>query len=263
MTDQRLRDAFDALTTTMTRLRRDCPWDRVQTHASLRRYLIEESHEVLAALDAEDAEELCGELGDLLFQVWFHAEVASEADGGFDMADVLESVNAKLVRRHPHVFGDGEAQDGAAVRRSWEQIKRSEGRRRTFETVPHTLPALLLSQVLQEKAAGVGFDWPTIEGPLAKLREEIGELEEAARVAADGEPSAEMVHEFGDLLFAMVNTGRHLGLNAEDALREATGRFRSRFEHIEDSIERQGKMLGDVPLEELDRLWDEAKSAEG
>ena len=262
MSEDRLRDAFIGLADVMKRLRKDCPWDRKQTHASLRRYLIEECHEVLAALDAGDDEELRGELGDLLFQVWFHAEVASERDGGFDLADVLEGVTRKLVRRHPHVYGDAEARDASAVRASWEDLKRAEGRTRTLESVPPSLPALLLAQVLQEKAAGVGFDWPDTEGPLAKIREELGELEEAVREAPpDDGATPEMTHELGDLLFALVNTARHLEINAEDALREASHRFRSRFDHVEDAVLARGEDMRDLPLERLDELWDAAKES--
>lgn len=249
----------------MARLRRECPWDREQTHASLRRYLIEECHEVLGALDRGDDEELKEELGDLLFQVWFHTEVSSERDEGFDLADVLETVTEKLVRRHPHVYEERVVDAATTMRLTWEEIKRAEGRDRTLEGVPRTLPALLLAQVLQEKAASVGFDWPDVGGPLDKIREELDELDREVRAAHGGDgvpkPTWEMTHELGDLLFALVNTARHLGVNAEDALREASHRFRARFEHVEDAVRGRGEEMQELPLERLDELWDEAKEA--
>ena len=265
MNEERLGAAFSALHAVMARLRRDCPWDAAQTHRSLRRYLVEECHEVLAALDEGDAEALRGELGDLLFQIWFHSEVASEdQDHGFDLADVLDGIREKLVRRHPHVFAAESADDAAWVKARWEKAKMAEGRKSRLEGLPPGLPALLAAQVMQEKAAAVGFDWPDVSGVVDKVREEIEEL--IAELPEDRpplpEPSAELVHEVGDVLFSVVNLARHLGVVPEDALREANGRFRSRFQHVERRCDEQGLVMDETSLDELEALWQEAKSRE-
>ncbi len=268
MSDDRLKSSFLALSSVMRRLRAGCPWDARQTHASLRRYLIEECHEVLDALDRDSAEDLRAELGDLLFQVWFHSEIASEDEDGFDLADVLDGITEKLVRRHPHVFekaGGGADQDEAWSRAAWERRKMTEGRTSRLEGLPPSLPALLQAQILQEKAASVGFDWPDHRGVLDKVREECGELEEELAAAASSGgtmPTAGMEHELGDLLFTLVNLARKLALNAEDALRMANRRFRERFQYIERAVAASGRPMEDVELDELERLWEQAKAAE-
>ena len=267
---ERSTAAFRRLTAIMVRLRRECPWDRRQTHESLRRYLLEECHEVLEALDSGDGDELRGELGDLLFQVWFHAEVASEAGGhGFDIADVVHGIADKLERRHPHVFGDERAGDAAAVKSRWEDLKQKEGRRSRLDGVPRELPALLASTCLQEKAASAGFDWPDIDGPIAKVKEEVDEfLAEVPMLSDDATSSSrstpptaspELVHEFGDVLFSLVNVARHLGIDSESALREANRRFSRRFRHIEDRVREEGRDMRDLSLEELDAHWNDGK----
>ena len=262
--------AFARLAGVMQRLRSEggCPWDRQQDHQSLRPYLIEEAYEVLEALDDLGAKgdsvagELCGELGDLLFQVVFHARLAEER-GVFDLEKVCEGIEQKLVRRHPHVFGDAKVKDANEVVKNWEQIKLAErvaqqreaGPVSAISSVPKALPALSRAQRITEKAAKHGFDWPDSEGPLQKISEELQEIKEAK----DHEHRAK---EVGDLLFAVVNYARHLGINAEDALRGSTERFHSRFSFIEQSLFEQGKTLADSNLTEMDALWNEAKKKE-
>ena len=262
--EARLQAAFLRLSEVMAALRVGCPWDKAQTHESLRRFLLEECYEVLEALDARDDAALCGELGDLLFQIWFHAEVASERAGAFDLSDVVEAICSKLVRRHPHVFAQAEAADADAVKKNWEQIKLDEGRKSVLEGVPKALPALLEAQVIQSKASAIGFDWPEIAGVVEKLREEIEELAaEVDAVKEDEERRRAIEHELGDLLFSVVNVSRHLGHSAEDALRCASARFRRRFVHVEDAVRNSERSMDEVSLEELDRFWGQAKMEEG
>ena len=254
---------FDKLVEVMDRLRAEdgCPWDREQTHASLKPFLLEEAYEVLEAIDLQDDEELCSELGDLLLQVVFHAQIAREEDR-FCAADVCRAIVDKLVRRHPHVFGDGRADSSDQVLANWEEIKREERSSRgepasILDGVPRHLPALLRAQRLQAKAARVGFDWPHIDGPLDKVEEEFAELRQAWN-RGDGE---EVEEEFGDLLFALVNTGRFLDLCPEDALRRAADKFESRFRAVETVLKEQKKDINEVSLKEMDRIWDQVKGS--
>ena len=243
-------------------LREQCPWDREQTHHSLVRYLIEETYEVVDALEALDPDDpstdeaLIEELGDLLYQVEFHSTIA-EQEGRFTIADVARTVHDKLVSRHPHVFGDVQADTAEAVTKNWEAIKRAEKpeRVRTFDGVVRSGPALLYAQQLQKKAAKVGFDWPDANGPLDKIAEETAELREAITA---GDPEAVGL-ELGDLLFSVVNVARHLSLDAETALRAAAGKFRKRFEQVEILAERRGIDMEKASLTELDALWETAK----
>lgn len=240
-----------------------CPWDLEQTPASLRGYLLEETYELLEALDPEQSapvgpdktrsQAICEELGDLLFQVVFHARIA-EDEGRFDLGDAAAGIARKLFRRHPHVFSEGQVSDAGQVMANWQELKKREGRRSAMDGVPRELPALLRAQRLQEKAAALGFDWKDPSGPLAKVREEIGELEvEVARGdAAASEP------ELGDLLFSVVNLSRHLKIDAEAALRGAAARFASRFRQIE----AEGGDLRALGAEELERRWEAAKARE-
>jgi len=241
----------------MDRLRGDggCPWDRAQTPASLRGYLLEETYELLEALDRGHPDAIREELGDVLFQVVFHARLAQEAEA-YDLGDVAAGIAHKLEGRHPHVF-DPDAQrldDPAAVEDAWEEHKRREGRRSVLEGVPRALPSLLRAQRIQEKAARVGFDWRDPAGPLDKLDEELREL----RVEVERDDRPAMRGELGDLLFSAVNLARHLGLDAEACLREGVDRFASRFRHVEAS----GQDLRQLSLEALDALWAKAKDAE-
>lgn len=243
----------------MDRLRGEggCPWDRVQTHRSLRPFLVEEAYELLEQLDQGDSDKVREELGDLMFQVLFHARVAQE-EGRWDLGDVARALSRKLVRRHPHVFAPREGDEGKspdAIVVEWDEHKRREGRRSAVDGVPAALPALLRAQRVQEKAARVGFDWPDPRGPLEKLEEELREVRERL----DQGDREGVAQEFGDLAFALVNVARHLGVVAEDALREATAKFERRFRRVEALA---GGDLKGMDLEAMDRLWEQAK-AEG
>jgi tetrapyrrole methylase family protein/MazG family protein len=230
-----------------------CPWDQEQTHESLRKYLLEETHETLEALDAGDRERIAEELGDLLLQVFMHAEVARREDT-FALGDVTAGIGRKLIRRHPHVFGTGEAKTAADVERNWERLKQREKPGTSLlGGVPAGLPALAASQSLQGRARKVGFDWPDIEGPLEKLREEIAEF-------AHAEGAAEREDEFGDILFVAANIADRLGLDAEQCLRLANQKFRRRFEVVERLAEARNLDMAAMDIVELDRLWDEAKA---
>ena len=255
---------FDELVEIMGRLRDPdgCPWDREQTHESLKPYLLEETYEALEAVDSGDPRKLCAELGDVLLQVVFHARLAEEA-GAFDIRDVCARINEKLIFRHPHVFGDVEVSGSDEVLVNWEALKRQEDetghRASALDGVPGSLPALKRAADLQKKASKVGFDWPEIAGPLAKVSEELGELARA-RETADAEAIA---HELGDLLFAVVNVSRFLQVDGEDALRMACDRFSARFRQVEDAAAAAGNSLGEMSLAEMDLLWEAAKQREG
>lgn len=245
----------------MARLRspEGCPWDREQTFESIKPYLLEETHEVLDAIDRSDWPALAEELGDLLLQSVFFAQMAAE-EGRFSIEDCLDAISEKLVRRHPHVFGDGSAKTPEEVKARWDQIKQAEHDQRgdergLLEKVPSAMPALMEAQQLTSRAASVGFDWENADQVLAKLEEELQELAAARK---DGQPD-HVRHELGDLLFVLVNLARLLKVDAEQALRAANARFRARFRHIERSLAAQGKPLQEATLEEMDRLWTEAK----
>jgi XTP/dITP diphosphohydrolase/ATP diphosphatase len=235
-----------------------CPWDREQTFDSIKRYTLEETYEVFDAIERRAWPELKDELGDLLLQVLFYAQMAEEA-GYFSLADVAENLNAKLVRRHPHVFGDVDATDAGAVLRNWEQIKVEEKKARPaqasmLDDVPRTMPATLEATKLGTKAAKVGFDWPDASGLFAKMDEEIAEL----MVEVEAKHAANVEAEFGDLLFTAMNLARHLQVDAESALRRTNAKFRARFA----AMERESGGLEGKSAEELERLWSQAKSAE-
>ncbi|BCS54317.1 nucleoside triphosphate pyrophosphohydrolase [Geobacter sp. SVR] len=237
-----------------------CPWDAEQTHESLTRYLLEETYEVIEAIDSGSTELLREELGDLLLQPVFHAAIAEE-QGRFDMADVIQTLCEKLIRRHPHVFGDAVVRDSSAQIENWEKIKKlekGEERRSALSGVPAHLPALLRAHKITEKAARVGFDWEHTDQVVAKVLEELHEFQEAM---AEGK-SERMEAELGDLLFAIVNLGRFLSIDPEDALRKTIGRFQYRFQYVEDQLHAQGKNLSNTSLNEMDLLWEEAKKRE-
>ena len=249
------------------RLRRDCPWDREQTARTIVPHTVEEAYEVADAALADDRAKLLDELGDLLFQVYFLALLLQE-EGAGDLEQVARRVHEKLVRRHPHVFGDTEAPTAGRVRENWERIKADqEGREGIFHDVPASLPALLQARKLQRRAVAAGFDWPDLEGPLAKVREELGELEE--EVARTGEPNpeteadAKVAHEVGDLLFTVVNLARRLNVDPELALRGTNARFVERVERAEQLAADHGKRWSELPLEEQDRYYDLAKEQLG
>ena len=249
--------AFDELVQVMEKLRSKdgCPWDREQSHESLKPYIIEETYEVLDAIDRKDDRELQEELGDLLLQIVFHAQIASE-QSRFTMDDVAASIIEKLKRRHPHVFGNVEVKDSREVLRNWEEIKKQEGKDSVLDGVPDVLPALLKAQRIQEKVRRVGFDWEDFGSAFAKVHEEIDELDRAVK---EGD-QAGIEDEFGDILFSLVNVARFLDINAEESLRQTTRKVSRRFQYIEKRIAEKGERpIEEYSLEELDALWDEAK----
>lgn len=252
--------AFGELVAIMAALRSEkgCPWDRQQTHQTLKRYLLEEAYEVLEAIDQGSSEVLCEELGDLLLQVVFHAQL--EAEGGrFTIDDVARRICDKLYHRHPHVFGSEEVAEAQEVLRRWEHWKQQENahrpRRSWMDGIPRSLPALARALKVQKRAAQVGFDWPQVEGTLEKVAEEVEELRQAHR---RGEASR-VEEEFGDLLFALVNVARFLQIDPEEALRRATLRFEERFRAMEEQAREEGLDFEALPLEEKDRLWEKVK----
>lgn len=252
-------EAYADFVAIVKQLRRDCPWDREQTHESVKHLLIEEAYETVEAIDEENWDELKKELGDLLLHVVFHSVIA-EQGGRFTLKDVIDAETNKLVRRHPHVFGDVTVDNVDDVLTNWEQIKLKEGEKKSaLEGVPNQLPALLRAFRMQEKAAGVGFDFPEKEGAWEKVEEELDEFHSLV----DAEASVEAQEaEFGDVLFALVNYARFIGVNPENALRRTNDKFVRRFQHIEERLSEQGKMMADVDLETMDQYWDEAKVKE-
>jgi tetrapyrrole methylase family protein/MazG family protein len=258
------QSSFEELVAVMARLRGEggCPWDREQTHASLKPYLVEEVYEALEAIDQGDDAELRRELGDVLLQVVFHAQIANE-EGRFSIEEVCRSIVDKLIRRHPHVFGQTLAENAEQVLANWERIKQDERREAdkpdsALEGVPRQLPALLRAQRIQNKAAKVGFDWKQVEGPLDKVEEEWGEF----RRACQGGSAQELEEEFGDLLFALVNVSRFLKLDAEETLRRAVDKFERRFRAVEAVFRAQGRQMQESTLEEMDQVWDQVKRGE-
>ncbi|MEJ7748504.1 MAG: nucleoside triphosphate pyrophosphohydrolase [Candidatus Limnocylindrales bacterium] len=242
-----------------------CPWDREQTHGSLRNHLLEEAYEVYDALESGPTMALAGELGDLWLQVVLHAQLAAEA-GAFDLTDVQAAITDKIVRRHPHVFADAEARTAGDVNRQWERIKAEEraaaggerARESALDGISTALPALAASQEMQERAAHLGYDWPSLDGVLDKVVEETDELREAA---AGGDPAA-WAEEFGDLLFVLVNVARRQGIQAEAAVRAANAKFRRRFGSVERQAAARGVTLRELDFAALDELWNVAKSQE-
>jgi nucleoside triphosphate diphosphatase len=266
----RLLEIMVALRTPIT----GCPWDLQQDFSTIVPYTIEEAYEVADAIERDDLNDLRDELGDLLLQVVFHARMAEEQDA-FDFGDVVEAITRKMIRRHPHVFGDDSVRGVKLAKGMWEKIKAEEKAERRaariargvdpedhgkgfLDGIPMTFPALLRALKLQEKAARVGFDWKEPKPILDKIEEEIGELREA--MSKDDKEA--MQDEFGDVLFALVNFGRHLGIDAESALRQTNDKFRRRFHYVEHELEREGKALADVDLEAMEALWQAAKGNE-
>jgi len=233
-----------------------CPWDREQTMESLKPFIVEETYEVLEAIDGKNPEDVKEELGDLLFQIVFQCQIAKEK-GDFDMADVIEKIGRKMIARHPHVFGDADYKTSAEVLVHWEAQKKREGKQREslLEGVPKTLPSLLRAHRLQDRAARIGFDWDKVGDVMNKLDEEIGEFKEA--MEKKDEDAIE--EELGDVLFMIVNISRFIGVNPEDALRKTISKFISRFRYIEMASADSGRTLSDMTLAEMDALWDEAK----
>ena len=234
-----------------------CPRNRKQTHSSLRENLLEECYEVLAALDEADGEKLCAELGDLLMQIILHAQIATEA-GEFKLEDVLKGINAKLIHRHPHIFGSLKVKDAEEVALNWEALKQEErvAGASILDSVPKHMPALSYSQSIQRRVAGVGFDWEDVDGVIDKLAEEVSEFKRA-------DSQAQKVREFGDLLFTLANIARRLEIDLEAALREANQRFCRRFTYMEELCRQRGANFGELSFAEQNALWEEVKRGEG
>jgi tetrapyrrole methylase family protein/MazG family protein len=250
---------FSALVDIIARLRAPdgCPWDRKQTHASLRENLLAECYEVLEALDEEDPAKLRDELGDLLMQVVLHAQIASEA-GEFGLGEVVENINTKLIHRHPHIFSSKKVRDAEEVALNWEELKGEERApdASILESVPKQMPALGYSQEVQRRAAHLGFDWEDDSGVIDKLAEEVGEFQQA-------DSQEQKAEEFGDLLFTLANIARRMGTDLEAALREANRRFYKRFTYMEDACRKRGLNFGQLSFDEQNTLWEEAKKKVG
>lgn len=245
---------FEDLIQLVSILRKECPWDKKQTHHSIKDNLIEEAYEAIEALDNNDFDEFKKELGDLLLHVVFHSNIASETDT-FDIGNVIYTLMEKLIRRHPHVFGEEDVSDEEQVAENWENIKLKEGKKSTLDGLPNHLPALIRAQRMQEKAANVGFDWPEWTLAWEKLDEELSEFKEALKennINASSE-------EFGDVLFSMVNVARYFNLVAEDSLRQTNKKFEYRFKYIETELKKSGKTLKEATLQEMDEFWNKAK----
>ncbi|WP_080843561.1 nucleoside triphosphate pyrophosphohydrolase [Cytobacillus gottheilii] len=237
-----------------------CPWDRKQTHESLRKYVIEEAYELIDAIDNDDIDNMIEELGDLLLQIMLHAQIG-EDEGFFSIKDVIEGISEKMVRRHPHVFGDAQAEDAEEVVKNWQEIKKEEkagkvDKTSLLDSVPRSFPGLMRAEELQKKAASVGFDWDEADAAWAKVKEEVREFEAEKALSSE-----KMKLEFGDILFAFVNIARFLGINPEQAIHETNEKFIRRFNYIEDRVKETGKEFADFQLEELDQYWDEAKKS--
>jgi len=269
MSEETMRDpaSVDQLISIMARLRDPeggCPWDLKQSFRTILPYTLEEAYEVAEAIENEDMDDLRDELGDLLFQVVFHARMAEEA-GSFAFPDVVSAICDKMIRRHPHVFGDADLSDEEAVRGNWEREKLAERKRKgesaggVLAGVAQALPALVRAEKLQKRAARVGFDWEHLDGVFDKVHEELDECREA--VGAHGDPT-ERAHEIGDLLFSCVNLARHMGVDAEQALRAASHRFERRFRSVEAGLAEQGRAPAPDVRDEMERLWESAKREE-
>jgi MazG family protein len=253
---KKTKEPIEKFVKIVRRLRKDCPWDREQTHKSIRHSLIEETYEVIEAIDHNNADELKKELGDLLLHIVLHAVMAEE-EKSFTLEDVIESISEKMIRRHPHVFGNAVVKDSYEVKRNWEHIKMAEGRKSVIDGVPKKMPALLRALRIQEKASKVGFDWRKKRDVWKKVDEEIGEL-------AGAERSKNHLHieeEYGDVLFSLVNYSRFIGVNPEFALTGSIDKFSKRFYHIENELRLRGKVIGTVSMKEMDEIWDAKKKS--
>ena len=257
-------EAFGRLLDIMDDLREKCPWDRKQTFESLRHLTIEETYELADAILDADVEEIKKETGDLLLHMVFYAKLGSELSkeqGGYDIADALHSICDKLVERHPHIYGDVEANDEETVKANWEKLKLKEGKKSVLEGVPRSLPSLVKAYRVQDKVRGVGFDWDHVGQVWEKVQEELGELQD--EVTAPKVNPDRVADEFGDVMFAMINYARFLDVNPDEALERTTRRFIARFQHLEQAVAQDGKDLADMDLGEMDAYWDRAKSALG
>ena len=255
---------FNEFVTIVKRLRNECPWDREQTHESIRHLLLEETYETLEAIDLNNREELKKELGDLLLHVAFNAVIA-EGDGNFDLKDVIDAINQKLISRHPHVFGETKVSGTQEVLRNWEHIKLQEGRKSVLDGVPKELPSLNRAYRIQEKSSKVGFDWNNSIDSFKKIEEEIEEFKILAENHKDENgkidisAKKELEKELGDILFAITNYARFFEVNPENALRTTIEKYIKRFNYIEDELTKRGKMITESNLEEMDAIWNESK----
>ena len=247
--------SLDKLLTIMDELREKCPWDQKQTFESLRHLTIEETYELGDAILDNDVEGIKGELGDLLLHIIFYAKIASETDD-FDISDVADAISKKLIFRHPHVYGDVSATDEETVKKNWEKLKLKEGKKSVFEGVPKSLPALVKAGRIQDKAAGVGFDWKDVKDVKNKLDEELNELQSEVMSGSFDRQEA----EFGDVLFSMINYARFLGINAEDALERTNKKFLKRFHFMEIEVHKKGKSIDELSLDEMESLWQQSKT---
>ena len=254
-TRQQQLQAFDRLLTIMEQLREQCPWDKKQTMESLRHLTIEETYELGDAILDNDLEEVKGELGDLLLHIVFYAKIGSET-GTFDIADVSNEICEKLISRHPHIYADVTVTDEKQVKQNWENLKLKEGKTSVLQGVPRSLPALVKANRIQDKVAGVGFDWEHPEQVFEKLQEELAELK--VEVAANNQQKMEA--EFGDVLFSMINYARFLNIDPENALERTNKKFIKRFQYLEKMASQQGKALKDMTLKEMDVYWEQAKT---
>lgn len=246
---------FERLVQIMKQLRKECPWDRIQSPESLRQYIMEEAYETIEAIDDKNWQELKKELGDLLLQIIFQAEIAEEKNR-FTLESIINNINEKLIERHPHVFGEVKVKDANDVKDNWEQIKaKKENRKSILEGLPKIMSALLLAQRVQDKASQVGFDWEDSKDVLEKIREETEELEKEIKHQRPDEIEKEM----GDLIFSLVNLCRFYKINAEDALRQTTSKFMKRFQYIEKRLSEQNVSIQNATLEEMDKFWEESK----
>ncbi|MCL5034757.1 MAG: nucleoside triphosphate pyrophosphohydrolase [Bacteroidetes bacterium] len=236
------------------RLRRECPWDKVQTNRSIRHYTIEEVYELAEAIDQEQWDEVKGELGDILLNVLLHAQIA-EDEGKFTLVDMIKAETRKMILRHPHVFGNVDADTPEQVKVNWERIKTEQGRESIFDGIPVAFPALARAFKIQDRAARVGFDWESAEEVWPKVEEEITELREVVA----GEDAVKTEEEYGDLIFSLVNYARHIGVNPESALRISTEKFQKRFLFIEQELEKRKVSLHDATLDEMNELWEKSK----
>ncbi|NTV83107.1 MAG: nucleoside triphosphate pyrophosphohydrolase [Bacteroidales bacterium] len=253
--------AFARLLEIMDELREKCPWDRVQTFDTLRHLTLEETYELSDSIMEKDVDGIKKELGDLMLHIVFYAKIGSETNA-FDIQDVLESIIEKLIRRHPHIYGDVKVKDAGEVRDNWEKIKMTEGRKSALGGVPHSLPALVKAYRIQEKASGVGFDWDKVSQVWEKVVEELYEFKKEVECAEEDCDKIKLEQEFGDLLFALVNYARFIDINPEDALERTNRKFIRRFQYVEQGAVKSGKALHQMSLEEMDVFWNEAKKAE-
>jgi XTP/dITP diphosphohydrolase len=245
---------FDEFVSIMKRLRKECPWDREQTHESLKKHFVEEAYEALDAIDNKDFGHLKGELGDVALQVLFHSIIAEE-EKKFTLEEVFAEINEKLIRRHPHVFGDTVVNSSQEQLALWDKIKMTEGRNSVLDGIPNSLPALMKAEKVQKKATKVGFDWKNKEDVWKKVEEEINELHSAV----ESNDKEQTEKEFGDVLFSLVNYARFIKVDPEESLQATVKKFMTRFHYIEEQLKKQGKDIHQTSLEQMDKLWEEVK----